>query len=310
MREKIARYFFNLPNLFFILTLLCFLLPSRYAVGRNEDLKSPLVFLILLGLIEIYFLFRLSKKKGIRAVLDVFAFIFAFFFIWELLVTRLDVYPIIFIPCPENVFAVFVDDRVKMFLGLASSLFLLLIGISTSLVCGVILGTFVGWNQRLTQAIYPISKAISTVPALVYTPYVILIMPTFRSASIFVIFLSGFWSTFMGSINNTAFVEKKVINSAKVLSLSTATILFKIIIPFNLPRIINNLPIKISAAIMTLTAAEMLGADNGIGYYIRNALNFGNYTKAIAGIFFMGFLVAGLNASVSVLKKHLIKWNY
>ena len=178
------------------------------------------------------------------------------------------------------------------------------------MVFGVILGTFVGWNQRLTKAIYPIAKAISTVPSLVYTPYVILIMPTFRSASIFVIFLSGFWSTFMGSINNTAFVEKRVINSAKVLSLSTATILFKIIIPFNLPRIINNLPIKISAAIMTLTAAEMLGADNGIGYYIRNALNFGNYTKAIAGIFFMGFLVAGLNAAVSIIKKHLIKWNY
>lgn len=114
----------------------------------------------------------------------------------------------------------------------------------------------------------------------------------------------------MGSINNTAFVEKKVINSAKVLSLSTPTILFKIIIPFNLPRIINNLPIKISAAIMTLTAAEMLGADNGIGFYIRNALNFGNYTKAIAGIFFMGFLVAGLNAGVSILKKRFIKWSY
>lgn len=310
MRNKITRYFFNLPNLFFILTLLSFLLPSHYAEGRSEGLKSPLVFVILLFFIEFYFIFQLSKLKNTRAVLDIATFVFALFFIWELLVTRLDVYPIIFIPSPENVFAVFIDDRVKMFLGLVNSLFLLLIGISTSLVFGVILGTFVGWNQRLTKAIYPIAKAISTVPSLVYTPYVILIMPTFRSASIFVIFLSGFWSTFMGSINNTAFVEKRVINSAKVLSLSTTTILFKIIIPFNLPRIINNLPIKISAAIMTLTAAEMLGTDNGIGYYIRNALNFGNYTKAIAGIFFMGFLVAGLNAAVSIIKKHLIKWNY
>ena len=114
----------------------------------------------------------------------------------------------------------------------------------------------------------------------------------------------------MGSINNTAFVEKKIINSARVLSLSTMTILFKIIIPFNLPRIINNLPIKISAAIMTLTAAEMLGADNGIGFYIRSSLNFGNYTKAIAGIIFMGFLVAGLNALVNIARKRLIKWNY
>ena len=54
----------------------------------------------------------------------------------------------------------------------------------------------------------------------------------------------------------------------------------------------------------------MLGADNGIGFYIRSSLNFGNYTKAIAGIIFMGFLVAGLNALVNIARKRLIKWNY
>ncbi len=305
MKEKII----NIPNLLFIAILICFSLPSKYA-GRAEGLKSPLAFIIVVCVSEVLFLFKLRNKKNLRATLDISTFVFGVVLIWELFVTRLDVYPIMFIPSPENVFAVFIDDRVKIIKGFFSSLFLLLIGISTSLVCGVILGTFVGWNKRLTNAIYPIAKAISTVPALVYTPYVILIMPTFKSASIFVIFLSGFWSTFMGSINNTAFVEKKIINSARVLSLSTMTILFKIIIPFNLPRIINNLPIKISAAIMTLTAAEMLGADNGIGFYIRSSLNFGNYTKAIAGIIFMGFLVAGLNALVNIARKRLIKWNY
>ena len=300
----------NLPNLLFVLTMLCFLLPSRYAAGRTEGLRSPLAFIIVVCLVELVYLFYLCKGKNRQATTDIASFVFAVIFIWELLVTRLDVYPIMFIPSPENVFSVFIDDRRKIILGFFSSIFLLLIGISTSLVFGVILGTFVGWNPRLTKAIYPIAKAISTVPSLVYTPYVILIMPTFKSASIFVIFLSGFWGTFMGSINNTAFVERKIINSARVLSLSTMTVLFKIIIPFNLPRIINNMPIKISSAIMTLTAAEMLGADNGIGFYIRSALNFGNYTQAIAGIIFMGFLVAGLNAVVNIAKKQLVKWNY
>ena len=303
------RKLFNLPHLFFILTLVCFFLPAHYA-QRLEGLKSPIAFIIVICAIELFFIFNLRDSKRLQSTIDIATFVFIFFFLWEFLVTRLDIYPIMFIPSPENVFSVFIDDRKKIILGFFSSLFLLLVGISTSLVSGVILGTFVGWNQRLTKAIYPIAKAISTVPSLVYTPYVILIMPTFKSASIFVIFLSGFWSTFMGSINNTAFVERKIINSAKVLSLSTVTILFKIIIPFNLPRIVNNMPIKIASAIMTLTAAEMLGADNGIGFYIRNALNFGNYTKAIAGIIFMGFLVAGLNAVVNIAKKHLIKWNY
>ena len=310
MKKGIFGNIFNLANLFFVLTLLLFLLPSKYATGRAEGLKSPVLFIIVLVFIEVFFLLKLREERKKRATLDIASFVFIVIFMWELLVTRLDVYPIMFIPSLENVFAVFIDDRSMIIKGFFSSLFLLLVGMSTALVSGVILGTFVGWNQRLTNAIYPIVKAVSTVPALVYTPYVILIMPTFKLASIAVIFLSGFWGTFMGSINNTAFVEKKIINSARVLSLSTATILFKIIIPFNLPRIINNLPIRISSAIMTLTAAEMLGADNGVGFYIRRALNFGNYTQAIAGILFMGFLVTGLNVIVNIAKKRFVKWNY
>jgi len=191
-----------------------------------------------------------------------------------------------------------------------TALFLIICGLVISTFAAVFLGTLVGWNKRLTQAVYPVAKVFSTVPPLIYTPYVVLIMPTFKLASLTVIFLSIFWGTFMGAINNTAFVEKKIVNSAKVLNLSTSTILFKIIIPFNMPRIINAIPIHLSSALITLTAAELIGADSGMGYYVRIALNFANYDKAIAGIFFIGLVVTFLNGLVNLLKRKLIKWNY
>ena len=114
----------------------------------------------------------------------------------------------------------------------------------------------------------------------------------------------------MGSINNTAFVEKKVINSAKVLNMKTLPMLFKIIIPFNLPRIINNLPINLATALMTLTAAEMIGASSGMGYYVRVALTYANYTKAIAGIIFIGLVVSLLNIIIGLIKKKFVTWEY
>ena len=104
--------------------------------------------------------------------------------------------------------------------------------------------------------------------------------------------------------------EKKIISAAKVLNLSTPTIFFRIIIPFNLPRYINALPIHLATSLMTLTVAEMLGADTGMGYYVRVSLNYANYTKAIAGIIFIGFVVTVLNIAIQKAKKHLVKWNY
>lgn len=300
----------NLPNLLFVLIFACFFLPSKYAAEMRSGLKSPLVFAVVLVLIEILFHLNFSNPKKRRAALDITTFVFAFLLVWELVVTRLNLLPYIFIPSPENVFYVFVSDWQTILIGFMNSMILILIGMTTALFSATILGTLVGWNERLTKAVYPVAKAISTVPALIYTPYIVLIVPTFKMASVLVIFLSIFWGSFMGSINNTAFVEKKIINSARILNLSTATILFKVIIPFNMPRLVNALPIQLATALMTLTVAEMLGADSGMGYYVRFALNFANYTKAIAGIIFIGFVVTILNMIIDAAKKHFIKWNY
>lgn len=61
---------------------------------------------------------------------------------------------------------------------------------------------------------------------------------------------------------------------------------------------------------MTLTAAEMIGADSGMGYYVRVALNYANYTKAIAGIIFIGVVVTSLNIIIGLLKKKFVTWDY
>ena len=310
MKKFISKYVLNLANLFFLLTLLCFLFPSKYASEMRGGLKSPLVFGTVLFLIEILFIFQLATSKKDRSIKDVTAVVNIFLFVWEFAVSRLNLLPFIFIPAPENVFDIFVSDWKTILFGFVNSMELIIAGLFLSVLSSVILGTLVGYNKRLTNAVYPIAKALSTVPALIYTPYIVLIMPTFKLASLTVIFLSIFWGSFMGSINNTAFVEKKIINAAKVLNLSTPTILFKIIIPFNLPRYINALPIHLATSLMTLTVAEMLGADSGMGYYVRVSLNYANYTKAIAGIIFIGFVVTILNIVIQEAKKHLVKWNY
>ena len=309
-RKLVLDVLFNIPNLFFILTLACFLFPSKYAAEMRSGLKSPLVFSVVLFTVEFFFLLQARNEKKWQTAKDISSFVFIVLFVWELFVSRLNVFPYVFVPALENVFYVFVQDWRQIIQGFFSSMLLLLTGMTSAIISAVILGTLVGWNPRLTKAIYPIAKAVSTVPPLIYTPYVVLILPTFRMASIFVIFLTNFWSTFMGSINNTAFVEGRIVNSAKVLNLSTPVILFKVIIPYNLPRIINGLPIHLASALMTLTAAEMLGAESGMGFYVRMSLNFANYTKAITGIIFIGFVVTGLNALINLAKKRLIKWNY
>ena len=300
----------SVPHLLLVLIFLGFLLPSRYALQMRIGLKNPLPFAIVLVVSEILYALQLFSAKNQRTATDIFTVVYGFLLAWEYVVSRLNLLPYVFVPAPENVFTVFKDDWRTILAGFASSMQLLAVGIIAALVCATVLGTVVGYNRRLSKVVYPIAKAISTVPALIYTPYIVLIMPTFKLASLTVIFLSIFWGAFMGAINNTSFVEKRIINSARVLTLPTKTILFKIIIPFNMPRIVDALPIHLATALMTLTVAEMLGADSGMGYYVRTSLNYASYTKAIAGIIFIGVVVTILNSLIQLFKKRFIKWSY
>lgn len=300
----------NVPNFIFLLIWAASFLPSRYASEMKMGLMDFKAFGVVLILVEAVFILRNGSEDKYRAQNDIWGFLYLFFLIWEVGVSRLNLLPYAFVPAPENVFYVFYEDYATILEGFRSSLILIVFGVLLALVFAVILGTLVGWVPRLRNAVYPIVKAISTVPPLIYTSYVVLIMPTFFMASLTVVFLSIFWGAFMGSINNTAFVEKKVINSAKVLNMKTIPMLFKIIIPFNMPRILNNLPINLATALMTLTAAEMIGASSGMGYYVRVSLTYANYTKAVAGIIFIGIVVTILNTFIELIKKKFVTWQY
>jgi NitT/TauT family transport system permease protein len=299
----------NMPTLLFaIIVVSSLFLPGRMALRTR--MYNPIPYATVVILAWIYFQFKLNKEKGRRAAMDVGTIIFSFLALWELFTTKLDFLPFVFVPAPENVFFMYIRDYRLILAGFARSIFLLLSGFGASLFLGISLGIAVGWSPRLRQAIFPITKAISTVPAMIYGPYLVVMMPTFTSASIFVIFLGTFWSLFMNMIQRVGTIDQRIINTAKILNVKTRTMLFKIILPYTMPRIINDLTVSLSISVMTLTVAEMIGADRGMGFYVKRSLDYANYTQAFAGIFFIAIVITILNVFISILRKKLVKWNY
>lgn len=291
-----------LPNLMFIVLLVLLFIPA--SEGKKFD--APWAFLAVILFTEIVYLHSVLKKSS-RAASDVATLVYALFLIWEGITKFGNAHPVLMPPL-ENVFNIFVVDYADMLTGLGSSLKLLGVGVSLALIMGVGLGVFVGWVQRLREAAFPIAKVLSTIPPLVYVPYVVAVMPTFKMASIFVVWSGVFWPTFMYVINFIAGVDKKILDSAKTLNVNTPTMIFQIILPYIFPGIIRNLALSLSSAFMCLTGAEMIGASSGLGYYVQKAANFINYPKVLAGIIFIGVVVTILNRFVVFLEKKFIKW--
>jgi NitT/TauT family transport system permease protein len=300
--------FFNLPTLFFALTVLAALLPGR--MEERIKLQAPYCFIAVLALAWIFFQLKFGAEKSRQAALDVAAIVFGFLLVWEAAVSKADLLPFVFVPAPENVFRVYIHDYKIILTGFLRSMFLLLSGFAASLTAGISLGIAAGWIPRLRSAVFPIAKAISTVPAIIYGPYLVVMMPTFTSASIFVIFCGTFWTLFMNMIQRVGTIDQRILNTARILNVSTGTMLFKIILPYTMPRILNDLTVTLSISVMTLTVAEMIGADRGMGFYVKRSLDYANYTQAFAGIFFIAVVITILNAGISAVRRRFVKWSY
>jgi NitT/TauT family transport system permease protein len=303
-RERI----FNMPTLLFVLIVAAIFLPGRMVL--RTKMYNPTVFFLVVSAAYVFFQFKVSNEHNRQAAKDVATIVFGFLALWEMMTTKLDLLPYVFVPAPENVFYMYVRDWRLISTGFLRSMFLLLTGFVCSLSLGISLGIAVGWTPRLRKAIFPIAKAIATVPAMIYGPYLVVMMPTFTSASIFVIFCGTFWSLFMNMINRVGTIDQRIINTAKILNVKTRTMLFSIILPYTMPRIINDMTVSLSISVMTLTVAEMIGANRGMGFYVKRSLDYANYTQAFAGIFFIAIVITFLNVLIALLKKKLVTWNY
>lgn len=108
-----------------------------------------------------------------------------------------------------------------------------------------------------------------SIPPIVYIPYGIALLPTFRSVSIFVIFLASFWPIFAGTMSGVLNVDKKIVDSAKVLNVKKSAMLTSVVLPASLPQIFLGCNQGLSVSFILLTSAEMIGARDGMGYYVK-----------------------------------------
>ena len=165
-----------------------------------------------------------------------------------------------------------------------------------------------GWIRRLRDIFHPIASVLAPIPPTVFAPYVVALMPTFRSASAVVLMLGIFWPTFLGMIVRIDGMDKGIMDSARAMNLSNASMILEVLFPYAFAGVVGSLKVTFTTGIMLLTFAEMMGATSGMGYYIVNYNTYGNYTKVVAGIIVVGIVVTVFNKCIDVLQKKLIVW--
>ena len=156
---------------------------------------------------------------------------------------------------------------------------------------------------------YPIANVFAPIPSVVFTPFLVILMPSYRLAAVMVILLGVFWPQFLSMILRVGSLPPAIIDNTRVLKVSNLTMITKIIMPYILPDILKGLRISLTTGFLMLMYAESFGAKSGIGYWISNANLFANYANIYAGIIACGITVTVLNYGSAWLQKRFTKWH-
>jgi NitT/TauT family transport system permease protein len=308
--KHIAKRLFTVTNGFFIIFLLIQLIPDKaYRVADHP--RYTLIVTVFLEIVLLVVSFLVKKDQTRLVLTDIAGVIYGFFIFWLLATVKLSLVSeakqAVF-PPPGAVLEKFAADLGQILVNIRFSLLLISQGYVIAVVIAIPLGLFLGWNTRVGAVSGYISKFLSSISPIVYIPYAIVLLPTFRSASMFVIIVASFWPALACTLSGVHNVEKRLIDSAKMLCVSKFTMLFRIILPAALPQIFIGCNQGLSVSFILLVSAEMIGARSGLGYYVNNYANFGNYTNALVGVIVIGIVVSFITFMFNAAQRFLLRW--
>lgn len=192
--------------------------------------------------------------------------------------------------------------------GLVSSLGLLIPAYLMALILGISLGVLIGLKKLLRKNITPYINAFSAIPATLLTPYAIHVFSSFRSASVFIIFLGAFWPILGTTVNATMTIDKRYLENAATLEIGRVERLFKVILPAASPSILSGCAIALKFSFVMLTVAEMFGATSGMGYFVQYYSDFARFDLVAVGFIFMSVVLVGIMYIFDLIKSRILRW--
>lgn len=293
-------------QLLFIAAVSVQFLPDK--TEKTGNAAYAVILLLVLETVNILLALFMPLHKDHRTLNGIFGVIFFVLTAWSLLTAKLALIPQDIFKAPDIVTEQFVKDLPRLINDLGSSMVTITVGYVLALLTAIPLGLFLGWNAQIGKVSEHITNFLGSIPPIVFIPYTLALLPNFKSCSIFVIFITAFFPILSGTMSGVQNIGEDIITSAKALCVSKPTMLFNILLPASLPQIFDGCNIGLLLSFILLTSAEMIGGNSGIGFYIQYYTNFGNFTRIMVGIIFLGTVVTLVTNLVKALELHLLRW--
>lgn len=219
-------------------------------------------------------------------------------------------------PSPKEVIVLFfnmitnkVGNNYTIFGHVLFSLSRVLVGFSIAAVVGIILGLTMGWFKYVRAIFMPIFNLLRPIAPLAWIPLAILWFGIGEKYKYFLIFIAAFVPFTLNSFAGATHADPQLIGAARMLGATESQVFFQIVVPSAVPSIFSGAQVSLSNSWMTMLAAEMVCAKEGVGWIIIAGQSVNNMTQMLAGMLAIGIVGLLLASGMRKLEERCLKWN-
>ncbi|GAA5084847.1 NitT/TauT family transport system permease protein [Thermocatellispora tengchongensis] len=182
------------------------------------------------------------------------------------------------------------------------------VGFALGTLLAIPVGFLMGWYATARGLLEPYIQFFRTIPPLAIIPLAIVLMGIGEVPKVFVIFLAAFLSSVVSTFQGVVDVDKTLINAARVLGASDRTIFLKVVVPASTPFILVGMRIGLGSAWGTLVAAELIAAQEGLGFRMQQAQLYYDLSTIFVGLIAIGVLGLVMDRLLLLAERRLTGW--
>ena len=173
---------------------------------------------------------------------------------------------------------------------------------------GVLVGVGIGLSSYMRAGLVPLVAALFPIPKIALLPLFVIWFGIDEVSKYALIAFGTFTPTVVATYGAVDNVDRTLIRMGQSFGLTRASIIRKIVLPGAMPGILSGLRVSLAIAIILLTAAEMIGAEFGIGAYILQAGALYDLERLFAGVTILSMLGVSLSFVLGRIEQKVLRW--
>jgi len=206
------------------------------------------------------------------------------------------------LPSPPEVAAALWDlfYNQHFLLDIFISLKRLILGYLLAAAVGIPLGFLLGLSRQAESIVSPVVEVLRPISPIAWIPIAMFLFGVGDGLAIYIIFYGASFQFLLNTIAGVKSIDRRLFEVSLTAGASRWLIIRDVILPGTLPLIIVAGRLAMASAWMSIIAAELVGAPNGLGFKIEWAHSMFMSESIVAGMATIGIL--------GYLSDLLIRW--